>query len=34
VHNRIVVPDERKYWVRVALDRMLSIKADAAATRN
>jgi quinolinate synthase len=27
VHNRIVVPDEQKYWVRVALDRMLSIKA-------
>ena len=25
VHNRIVVPDERKYWVKVALDRMLSI---------
>ena len=25
VHNRIVVPDERKYWSRVALDRMLSI---------
>ena len=34
VHNRIVVPDERKYWVRVALDRMLAIKADAPATRN
>jgi hypothetical protein len=28
------VPDERKYWVRVALDRMLSIKADAPAARN
>ena len=25
VHNRIVVPDDRKYWVKVALDRMLSI---------
>jgi quinolinate synthase len=25
VHNRIVVPEERKYWTRVALDRMLSI---------
>jgi quinolinate synthase len=25
VHNRIVVPDERKHWIRVALDRMLSI---------
>ncbi len=25
VHNRIVVPDDRKYWSRVALDRMLSI---------
>ena len=25
VHNRIVVPDERKYWTKVALDRMLSI---------
>ena len=25
VHNRIVVPDEQKHWVRVALDRMLSI---------
>jgi quinolinate synthase len=25
VHNRIVVPDDRKYWTRVALDRMLSI---------
>ena len=23
VHNRIVVPDEQKHWVRVALDRML-----------
>ena len=26
VHNRIVVPDEQKYWTRVALDRMLSIQ--------
>jgi quinolinate synthetase complex, A subunit len=25
VHNRIVVPDDQKYWTRVALDRMLSI---------
>jgi quinolinate synthase len=25
VHNRIVVPDDRKSWTRVALDRMLSI---------
>ncbi len=25
VHNRIVVPDERKHWMKVALDRMLSI---------
>ena len=25
VHNRIIVPDERKYWTKVALDRMLSI---------
>jgi quinolinate synthase len=25
VQNRIVVPDDRKHWVRVALDRMLSI---------
>jgi quinolinate synthase len=25
VHNRIVVPEEQKHWVRVALDRMLSI---------
>ena len=25
VHNRIVVPDEQKHWVKVALDRMLSI---------
>jgi quinolinate synthase len=25
VHNRIVVPEEQKRWVRVALDRMLSI---------
>ena len=26
VYNRVVVPDEQKYWVRVALDRMLSVK--------
>ena len=26
VHNRIVVPDEQKYWTKVALDRMLSIR--------
>jgi quinolinate synthase len=26
VHNRIVVPEEQKYWTRVALDRMLSIQ--------
>jgi quinolinate synthase len=25
VHNRIAVAEEQKYWVRVALDRMLSI---------
>jgi quinolinate synthase len=25
VHNRIIVPDDQKYWTRVALDRMLSI---------
>src|SRR5690349_11756539 len=25
VHNRIVVPDDRKHWNRVALERMLSI---------
>jgi quinolinate synthase len=25
VHNRIVVPDDRKYWTKVALDRMLTI---------
>src|SRR5437773_11708259 len=25
VRNRIVVPDERKYWTKVALDRMLTI---------
>ncbi len=25
VHNEIVVPDNQKYWTRVALDRMLSI---------
>jgi quinolinate synthase len=26
VHNRIVVPDEQKYWTRIALDRMLTIQ--------
>jgi len=26
VHNRIVVPDDRKHWTKVALDRMLSIR--------
>ena len=26
VHNRIVVPDGQKHWVKVALDRMLSIR--------
>jgi quinolinate synthase len=26
VHNEIVVPDDRKHWTRVALDRMLSIQ--------
>jgi quinolinate synthase len=26
VHNRIVVPDERKHWTKVALERMLSIQ--------
>ena len=26
VHNRIVVPEERKHWNRVALERMLSIR--------
>jgi quinolinate synthase len=26
VHNQIVVPDDRKHWTRVALDRMLSIQ--------
>src|SRR5216684_2034726 len=26
VHNRIVVPPDRTYWTRVALDRMLSIQ--------
>ena len=26
VHNRIVVPSDRKYWTKVALDRMLSIR--------
>jgi quinolinate synthase len=25
VHNRITVPEEQKHWVRVALDRMLSV---------
>jgi quinolinate synthase len=26
VHNRIVVPEEQKYWTKVALDRMLTIQ--------
>ena len=26
VHNRISVPDDRKYWTKVALDRMLAIQ--------
>jgi len=26
VHNRIAVPDDRKHWTKVALDRMLSIQ--------
>jgi quinolinate synthase len=26
VHNQIVVPEDRKHWTRVALDRMLSIQ--------
>ena len=26
VHNRIVVPEDRKYWTKVALDRMLAIQ--------
>ena len=26
VHNRVVVPDDQKYWNRVALDRMLQIQ--------
>jgi quinolinate synthase len=26
VHNQIAVPDEQKYWTKVALDRMLSIQ--------
>jgi quinolinate synthase len=26
VHNQVIVPDEQKYWNRVALDRMLSIQ--------
>ncbi len=26
VHNRVTVPDERKKWARIALDRMLSIQ--------
>ena len=25
VHNRITVPDQRKYWTKIALERMLSI---------
>ena len=26
VHNRIVVPEAQKHWVKVALDRMLQIQ--------
>jgi quinolinate synthase len=26
VHNRIAVPDNQKYWTKVALDRMLTIQ--------
>ena len=26
VHNQIIVPDEQKYWTKVALDRMLSVR--------
>lgn len=26
VHNRIVVSDDRKYWTKIALDRMLTIR--------
>ena len=26
VHNQIVVPENQKYWTKVALDRMLSIR--------
>jgi quinolinate synthase len=26
VHNQVAVPDEQKYWTKVALDRMLSIQ--------
>ena len=26
VYNRIVVPDEQKHWVKVALDRMLAVR--------
>jgi quinolinate synthase len=26
VHNRIVVPDDQKYWTKVALDRMLAVR--------
>jgi quinolinate synthase len=26
VHNRIVVPDDRKHWTKVALDRMLTLQ--------
>jgi quinolinate synthase len=26
VHNRIIVPEDQKYWNRIALDRMLSIR--------
>jgi quinolinate synthase len=25
VHNQVIVPDARKHWTRVALDRMLAI---------
>jgi len=26
VYNRIVVPEDRKHWTKVALDRMLTIQ--------
>ncbi|MCM3878559.1 MAG: quinolinate synthase NadA [Vicinamibacterales bacterium] len=26
VHNQIIVPDEQKYWTKIALDRMLSVR--------